>query len=79
MLVLSRKKGQTIVIQDNIEITVLEVDGETVKIGISAPKEVQIVRKELLSSIKETNQEAAGIQVNIGQLANQLKLMKKKL
>jgi carbon storage regulator len=68
MLVLSRKKGQTIVIDGRIEVTVLEVDGDAVKIGISAPREVQITRKELLQSVKETNEEAASALIDVGQL-----------
>lgn len=76
MLVLSRKKGQTIVIDGRIEVTVLEVEGDAVKIGIAAPKEVQIARKELLQSVKETNEEAASAAIDVGELqkiANKLK------
>ena len=46
MLALSRKKNEAIIINNDIEITVLEVKGDQVKIGISAPKEVPIYRKE---------------------------------
>lgn len=56
MLVLSRKKGETIVIQDNIEVTVLSVEGDTVRLGISAPREVNIYRQEIYLSIQESNQ-----------------------
>ncbi|MDF9840139.1 MULTISPECIES: carbon storage regulator CsrA [unclassified Paenibacillus] len=62
MLVLSRKKGESIVIQDQIEITILSVDGDTVKVGISAPKHVDIFRKEVYLSIQETNRESAAPQ-----------------
>ena len=65
MLALSRKKNEAIVINNNIEITVLEVKGEQVKIGISAPKEVPVYRKEVYVQIQESNQEAtnaAGIE-----------------
>ncbi|WP_042195662.1 carbon storage regulator CsrA [Paenibacillus camerounensis] len=62
MLVLSRKKGETIVIQDQIEITILSVDGDTVKVGISAPKHVDIFRKEVYLSIQEANRESAAPQ-----------------
>lgn len=58
MLVLSRKKGESIIIQDNITITVLSVDGENVKLGISAPKEVDIFRKEVFEAIQQNNQDA---------------------
>ncbi|MCR5848988.1 MAG: carbon storage regulator CsrA [Lachnospiraceae bacterium] len=58
MLALSRKKNEAIVINNNIEITVLEVKGEQVKIGISAPKEVPVYRKEVYIQIQESNQES---------------------
>lgn len=59
MLVLSRRVGETIVIQDQIEVSVLSVEGETVRIGVKAPKEVDIFRKEVYLSIQESNQESA--------------------
>ena len=65
MLALSRKTGESIVIGNDIEITVLEVKGEQVKIGINAPKEVPVYRKEVYVQIQESNQEAtnaAGIE-----------------
>lgn len=62
MLVLSRKKGESIVIQDQIELTILSVDGDTVKVGISAPKHVDIFRKEVYLSIQEANRESAAPQ-----------------
>ena len=58
MLVLSRKKGESVIIQDNIVVTVLSVEGDIVKIGISAPKEVDIYRKELYDAIQLNNQNA---------------------
>lgn len=58
MLALSRKKGEALVINNNIEITILEVKGEQVKIGISAPKEVPVYRKEVYVQIQEANKEA---------------------
>ena len=58
MLALSRKKNEAIIINNNIEITVLEVKGEQVKIGINAPKEVPVYRKEVYVQIQEANQEA---------------------
>lgn len=62
MLVLSRKKGESIVIQDQIELTILSVDGDTVKVGISAPKHVDIFRKEIYLSIQEANRESVAPQ-----------------
>lgn len=58
MLALSRKKGEALIINNNVEITILEVKGEQVKIGISAPKEVPIYRKELYIQIQDSNKEA---------------------
>ena len=59
MLALSRKKGEALMINNDIEITVLEVKGEQVKIGISAPKEVPVYRKEVYLQIQEANKAAA--------------------
>lgn len=58
MLALSRKKNEAIVVNNNIEITILEVKGDQVKIGINAPKEVPIYRKEVYLQIQEANSEA---------------------
>lgn len=55
MLVLTRKLNQSIVIGDDIEIVVLEVRGEQVRIGIKAPKNVAVHRKEVYEQIKEEN------------------------
>ena len=58
MLVLSRKVDQTIVIQENITIKILEITGDRVKLGISAPRNVVILRQELTEEIKQENLEA---------------------
>lgn len=58
MLALSRKKNEALVINNNIEITVLEIKGEQVKLGISAPKEVPVYRKEVYVQIQDANSEA---------------------
>ena len=58
MLALSRKKGEALVINNNNEVTVLEGKGDQVKIGISAPKEVPIYRKEVYLQIQDSNKEA---------------------
>jgi carbon storage regulator len=59
MLVLTRKKGESIIIQDHIEVTILSVEGDIVKVGISAPKDIDIFRQEVYLAIKEANQESA--------------------
>ena len=58
MLALSRKKDEAIIINDDIEITIIEIKGDQVKIGISAPKEVPIYRKEVYLQIQDSNKEA---------------------
>ena len=64
MLALTRKTGDAIMINNNIEITVLEVRGDQVKIGISAPKEVSIYRKEVYLEIQKENEEAQAISMD---------------
>lgn len=61
MLALSRKKNEAIVINNNVEITVLEIKGDQVKLGISAPKEVPVYRKEVYIQIQEANKEAMNV------------------
>ena len=58
MLALSRKKNEAIVINNNIEITILEVKGEQVKLGIAAPREVPVYRKEVYVQIQNATREA---------------------
>lgn len=58
MLALSRKKNEAIIINNNIELTILEVKGEQVKVGIAAPKEVPVYRKEVYLQIQNANKEA---------------------
>ncbi len=72
MLVLSRKKGESVVIDDNIEIKILETKEGKVKLGISAPKDVSVVRKEVLDVISE-NKEAGKRAVTKSELADILK------
>lgn len=70
MLALSRKKGEALMINNDIEITVLEIKGEQVKLGISAPKQVSVYRKEVYQQIQEANKEAANNTAAVEQLAN---------
>ena len=58
MLALSRKKDEAIVINDDIEITVIEIKGDQVKLRITAPKSVPIYRKEVYAQIQTANKEA---------------------
>ena len=61
MLVLSRQKDETIIIGDNIEITVVDIRGDKVRLGVSAPKEISVHRKEVYEAIRRENREAAQV------------------
>ena len=73
MLALARKKGQSIIIADNIEITVLSIKGEQVKIGINAPKEIPVHRKEIYDQIVAENRLA----IENASVENLQKILKK--
>lgn len=59
MLALTRKKNESLIINNNIEITILEVKGDQVKLGIAAPREIPVYRKEVYLQIQAENKEAA--------------------
>lgn len=61
MLALARKVNESIVINDNIEVTILEIKGDQVKIGINAPKSVPVYRKELYLQIQQANKDAVNV------------------
>ena len=74
MLILSRKINESIVVGEVIEVKVLEVAGERVKIGITAPRDVSIVRRELLDQVQAENVAAAGQEAaQVADLARQLR------
>ncbi len=58
MLALTRRKGESLIVNNNVEISVLEIRGDQVKIGISAPKDVPIYRKEVYLQIQDENKAA---------------------
>lgn len=58
MLALTRRKGESLVLNNNIEVTILEIRGDQIKIGITAPKEVPIYRKEVYLQIEDENKAA---------------------
>lgn len=70
MLALSRKKDEAIIINNDIEITVIEIKGDQVKLGISAPKSIPVYRKEVYVQIEESNKEAANSNADIETLKN---------
>lgn len=73
MLVIARRKGETLLIGENIEINVLEIQGDKVKIGVSAPKNIRVLRKELLEELRSANEAAAVDKANLKALADKLK------
>ncbi len=74
MLVLTRKLDEAIQIGEDIELKVLEIDGEQVKLGITAPKHIDIHRKEIYLEIKRENNEAAHVSKDLlNLLKNNLK------
>ncbi|MGJ9457623.1 carbon storage regulator CsrA [Oceanobacillus sp. CF4.6] len=68
MLVLSRKRNEAIQVGEDIEITVLAIEGDQIKLGISAPKSVDIYRKEIYVDIQQQNNEAANVSLDLLEL-----------
>lgn len=64
MLVLSRQRDETIMIGDDVEITIVDIRGDKVRLGISAPRQIQVHRKEVYEAIKSENAAAANVQVD---------------
>jgi len=76
MLILSRKKNESIIIGDNIEIMVTDVRGENVKLGVNAPRHISVHRKEIYDSIKSENISAT--ETNTSHLATLSELLRKR-
>jgi carbon storage regulator len=68
MLILSRKRGQSIIIHNDIEIIVTAIEGDQVKIGIVAPKELSIMRKEVLEDVKAANRQSISTKTDFDEL-----------
>ena len=73
MLVLTRKLGESIAIDDHIKIVVVQIKGKQVRLGIEAPKETKIHREEVYMAIKEQNKEAMNAPTEISQVSKALK------
>ncbi|MBQ0140800.1 MAG: carbon storage regulator CsrA [Kurthia sp.] len=70
MLVLTRKLGESIIIGDGIEVKIVGIDGDQIKLGVEAPKEVKIYRQEIFEAIQAENRQAMQVEES---LINQLK------
>ncbi len=70
MLVLSRQRDETIMIGDEVEITVVDIRGDKVRLGINAPRQIQVHRKEVYEAIQRENAAASHVQVNDLSVAN---------
>jgi len=79
MLVLTRKRNQSIVVNDNIELTIIDIQGDQVRVGINAPKDVKVFRKEVYVEMTEENQRASNVQMDaLNMLKNAIKNQKNK-
>ena len=76
MLVLTRKLGESIAIDDHIKIVVVQIKGKQVRLGIKAPRETKIHREEVYAAIQKQNTEAA--QADLGEINNLTKELNKK-
>ena len=78
MLILTRKIGEGIILGDDIRISILEIRGKQIRIGIEAPTDVVVLREEIYQRIQEENLQAAGVRdVDLKELANIWKQKKK--
>ena len=68
MLALSRRKNEARVINNNVEIAILEIKGEQEKIGVEAPKEIPVYRKEVYLQIQEANKDALANEISMENL-----------
>ncbi len=73
MLILTRKKNESIIINDNIEISIIGIEEGKVRIGINAPKDVKILRSEVLEKLIESNKEALASNVPLKDLSQFIK------
>lgn len=69
MLVLTRKLNESIMVGDNVKITIVDVKGDQVKLGITAPREVAVHREEVYREIQKENRLAANTKANLDQLS----------
>ncbi|EIW20912.1 MULTISPECIES: carbon storage regulator CsrA [Pelosinus] len=77
MLILTRKKNETLRIGEDILVTIVDVQGDQVRLGITAPREVSILRQELYEAVKDSNTQAALTLQNMDMLSLLKKIPKK--
>ncbi|NMM61271.1 carbon storage regulator CsrA [Clostridium sp. P21] len=65
MLVISRKKGESILLGEDVEITIVKIDDSSVKLSISAPKSITILRKELYKEVEQENKKAVAVDISV--------------
>ena len=75
MLILTRKKNESIIIDGNIEVKIIEIEDGKIRLGIEAPKEIEILRKELYEEIQKENKAAVNVGLNLDSMK---KLFKRK-
>jgi carbon storage regulator len=73
MLVLTRRKGESIMIGDDIELVVVEIKGDQVRLGVKAPKHVEVYRNEVFEAISEANKEASLVTVKPEEISKMFK------
>ena len=78
MLVLSRRPGESVAIGNDIVITVVALSGNQVRIGIEAPREVRVLRQEILKAVQDENRAAAGVANSRGRLNDVVKQLRRK-
>lgn len=76
MLVLSRKKNESIHIAGNIKITILDISGDNIKIGIEAPRSIEVHRSEVIQAIREENRQASSAHAALIDLATLFNISK---
>ena len=78
MLVLARRTNQSIMIGDDIEIVIVDIKGDQVKLGVKAPKDISVFRTEIYEEIQEENRNAAKSNINPAELGKLRDILNKK-
>lgn len=73
MLILNRKAGESIILNEEIEVTILEITDGKIKLGIEAPKNVTILRKEVYEAVKAENEASVNISADIMKVLKDIK------